>query len=126
LLRQLADRFGPALQPGLAAAPLIATPAMTGWPYVNGVLTASGAQWYVAERPTGSAEDPGADATVYRWSGSAWLKQGVVDHVPASLNYFQASGRFKAVTAPGTADPGFLLRNGVSSHSEVLTNAGGD
>jgi hypothetical protein len=92
LLRQLADRFGSALRPELASAPLVATNAMTGWPYVSGVMTVGGVHWFIAEKPTGSAEAPGATATVYRWSGSAWVRRGVVDHVPASLNYCAWSG----------------------------------
>ncbi len=131
LLRQLAVRFGSALQPELATAPLIATNAMTGWPYLSGVITVGGVQWFIAERPTGGIEDPGATATVYRWSGSAWLRQGVVDHVPASLNYYVWSGlhlrfgQFEAVTVAGAADSGFVLEGSGSSHPDVLTDAGG-
>jgi hypothetical protein len=131
LLRQLAVHFGPSLRLELAAAPLIATPAMTGWPYVAGVVTVGDARWFIAETATGSVVDPGATATVYRWSGSAWLRQGVVDHVPASLNYYDLSGyplafgHFQAVDVAGAADPGFLLEDSGSSRPDVLTDAGG-
>jgi hypothetical protein len=88
---------------------------MTGWPYVSGVMTVGGVHWFIAEKPTGSAEAPGATATVYRWSGSAWVRRGVVDHVPASLNYCAWSGprlrlgQFEAATEAGAADIGFML-----------------
>jgi hypothetical protein len=130
LLQQLAAGLGPQLRPALATAPLIASPAMGGYLYVNGVITSDGGQWYVAEKPVGSAATPGADATVYRWSGTAWVKQGEVDKVPVSLDYFQApsGGWFEAVTVPGAAAPGFTME-GQSSASpaslKVLTNAGG-
>lgn len=100
---------------------------MIGWLYVNGVITADGAQWCVAEKPTGSAGAPGAKASVYRWSGIAWVKQGEVDRVPPSLNYFQAlsGGCFKAVAFPGTTDPAFIMQGSSSSAPSVLTDAGG-
>jgi hypothetical protein len=134
LLRRLAAHFGPALQPELATAPLIAAPAMAGWTYVDGVITAGGAEWFIAERPTGTVSSvlPGATATVYRWSGSAWLRQGVVAHVPASLNYYLSarrddvlSGEFEAVTVAGVAEPGFVLEGSGTSRPDVLTDAGG-
>lgn len=133
LLRRLAAHFGPVLRPEFATAPLIATPAMAGWLYVDSVITAVGAEWFVAETPTGAAADmPGASATVYRWSGSGWLRQGVVEHVPASLNYYLSSrgndllsGQFEAVTVPGSSEPGFLLKASASSGQDVLTDAGG-
>lgn len=131
LLRRLAARFGPALQPEIAIAPLIATDAMTGWPYVSGVVSGGGAQWFIAEKPTGDASNPGADATVYSWSGSAWQRQGVVDNIPASLSYYDLSGipisfgHFEAVDVAGATDPGFILEGGRSSHPDVLTDAGG-
>ncbi len=135
LLRRLAARFGAEFQPAVATAPLIATPAMTGpYYYVNGVITVGGAEWFVAEKPVAtSAALPGATATVYRWSGSAWLRQGVVEHVPPSLNYYLSSpqgydvlaGQFAAVTVPGTSDPGFMLEGSGSSRPDVLTDAGG-
>jgi hypothetical protein len=132
LLRLLAARLGPVLQPELATAPLVATEAMIGWSYVAGVIGVDGAQWFIAENPTGHAGDPGATATVYRWSGSAWLRQGIVDHVPVSLNYYDltgpyplAFGHFETVTVPGAADPGFILQDTTSRHRYMFTNAGG-
>jgi len=127
LLRRLAAGFGPGVAPDLATAPLIAQPAMTGWLYVNGVMTADGSEWYVKETPTGSVESPGANAEIYRWSGSAWVEQGRVDGVPASLNYFRAlsGGWFEPVAVPGARDPGFTMQGAGSSSSEVLTDAGG-
>jgi hypothetical protein len=125
LLGSLAHGLGPSLQPALATAPLIAEPAMTGVIYVNGVINASGVLWYVAEKPTGG-QAPGVDATVYRWSGSAWLEQGEVERVPASLDSFQVSaGWFEAVRVQGARDPGFLMENSGSPHPEVLTDLGG-
>jgi len=133
LLRQLAAHLGPTLRPELATAPLIATPAMTGQPYVNGIISAGGALWFIAEKPTGSLIGrPEAMATVYRWSGSGWLRQGAVNRVPTSLNYYTLSGgydvtygRFEAVTVPGAADPRFVLGGSGASRPEVLTDAGG-
>jgi hypothetical protein len=127
LLQHLAAALGPGVRPALATAALIAVPAMTGWPYLNGVITADGAQWYVAEKPTGSVEAPQADASVYRWSGTAWAKQGQVDRVPPSLNYFRASsgGWFEAVTVPGTADPAFMMEGASTPAPAVLTGTGG-
>lgn len=119
------------LRPEVATAPLIATPAMTGWPYVSGIVPAGRARWFIAEVPTGTAPAPAATATVYRWSGSAWLRQGTVDQVPASLNYYALTGaglsvaRFEAVTVPGAAGPAFLLANSRRSHPDVLTDPGG-
>jgi hypothetical protein len=127
LLQQLAADLGPQLRPALATAALIASPAMGGGLYVNGVITADGAQWCVAEKPIGSSATPGADATIYRWSGTAWVKQGEVDRVPPSLNYFQAAsgGWFEAVTFPGSAGPAFVMESSSSSSPAVLTDAGG-
>ena len=127
LLKQLAAGLGPGLRPALATASLIASPAMGGYLNLDGVITADGAQWYVGEKPVGSAATPGADATVYRWSGMAWVEQGQVDRVPQSLNYFQApsGGWFEAVTFPGSAGPAFMMAGSSSSAPEVLTNAGG-
>jgi hypothetical protein len=127
LLKHLAAGLGPLLRPALATAALIASPAMTGWLYVNGVITADGGQWYVVEKPTGSVEAPGANALVYRWSGTAWLKLGQVDHVPPSLNYFRvlSGGWFEAVTVPGTVYPAFTMEGAGSAVPEVLTDAGG-
>jgi hypothetical protein len=127
LLEHLAAGLGPGLRPALATAALIAAPAMTGWLYINGVITAGGSQWYVAEKPTGSAEAPGANAVVYRWSGTTWLKEGQVDGVPPSLNYFRVlwGGWFEAVTVPGTTTPGFMMEGGGSAAPAVLSDAGG-
>jgi hypothetical protein len=129
LLRQLAAHFGPTFRPEIAIAPLIASAAMTGWPYVSGVITAGHALWFVAEQPAGSL----ADATLYRWSGSRWLPQGTVNRVPASLDYYMLAGnpdgitygQFEAVTVSGTAEPGFVLQGSGSSHPDALTDAGG-
>lgn len=99
---------------------------MTGVIYVNGVITAGGALWYVAEKPTSSGQAPGVDAAVYRWSGSAWLEQGEVERVPASLDSFGVSGGwFEAVSVSGARDPGFLMESSGSPHPEVLTDLGG-
>jgi hypothetical protein len=130
LLRRLAAHFGPAFRPEIAIAPLIASPALAGWPYVSGVITAGDALWFAAEEPEGSP----ATATFYRWSGSRWLPQGTVNRMPASLDYYMLPanpdrgityGRFQAVTVSGTAEPGFVLHGSRSSHPDVLTDAGG-
>jgi len=92
-----------------------------------------GALWFIAEKPTGSLIGrPEAMATVYRWSGSGWLRQGALNRVPTSLNYYTLSGgddvtygQFEAVTVPGAADPGFVLGGSGASRPEVLTDAGG-
>ena len=112
LLQKLAAGLGPGLKSALATAALIASPAMTGFLYVNGVITADGSQWYVLEKPTGSSDSPGAEALVYRWSGTVWVKQGQVDRLPQSLNYFQtpSGGWFEAVTFPGSAGPAFMMQ----------------
>ena len=127
LLQQLASGLGAGLRPALATAALIATPGTGGWSYVNGVMTADGAQWYVAEKPTGSSASPGAEASVYRWSGTVWVKLGQVDRVPPSLNYFQtvSGGWFEAVAFPGTARPAFMMQGSSSPAPAVLTDAGG-
>ena len=94
---------------------------------MNGVITADGSQWYVLEKPTGSSDSPGADALVYRWSGTVWVKQGQVDRLPQSLNYFQtpSGGWFEAVTFPGSAGPAFMMEGSSSAAPAVLTDAGG-
>lgn len=127
LLDELASGLGPAVQPALAIAPIIATRAMIGWTYVNGVMVTGDGDWYVAEKPTGRTEAPGADATVYRWSGSVWVKKGTVDRVPLSLDYYRASsgGWFEAVTVTGTAVPGFIMEGATSPARAVLSDAGG-
>jgi hypothetical protein len=127
LLDQLAAGLGPELRPALATASLITTPAMGGYFSLDGVITAGGAQWYVAEKPIGSAAAPGADATVYRWSGTGWVEQGQVDRVPKSLNYFQApsGGWFEAVSFPGSTGPAFMMAGQSTATAAVLTNAGG-
>jgi hypothetical protein len=127
LLRRLTGGFGSSVTPALASAQLIAARAMTGYLYVNGVITADGADWYVKETATGSAEAPGAEAEIYRWSGSAWVLQSRVDDLPNSLNYFRAisGGWFEAVNVPGTNDPGFRMQGPNSLSAAVLTNAGG-
>jgi hypothetical protein len=127
LMRQLAAGFGPSVAPALATAPLIAVPAMVGYPYLNGVITADGADWYVTETPTGSAESPGADAQIYRWSGSAWVRQGRVDGLPASLNYFQApsGGWFEAITIAVATTPEFTMQRANAPSATVLTDVGG-
>jgi hypothetical protein len=127
LLDQLAAGLGPELRPALATASLITTPAMGGYFSLDGVITADGAQWYVAEKPIGSAAAPGADATVYRWSGTGWVEQGQVDRVPKSLNYFQApsGGWFEAVSFPGSTGPAFMMAGQSTATAAVLTNAGG-
>ena len=127
LLRRLTDGFGASVKPALATAQLIAAPAMTGYLYVNGVITADGADWYVKETATGNTESPGAEAEIYHWSGSTWVLQGRVDDLPNSLNYFQAvsGGWFEAVNVPDTNDPGFKMQGPNSLSSAVLTHAGG-
>jgi hypothetical protein len=127
LLRQLATGFGPGVQPALATAPLIAKQVTNEALYVNGVITADGADWYLTEKLTGSAVSPGANAEIYRWSGSAWVEQGRVDHLPKSLDYFYAlsGGWFEAVAVPGTSDPGFRMEAGGSPSSATLTDTGG-
>jgi hypothetical protein len=125
LLRQLSSHFGAALQPEVATGPLIASPAMTGWEYVNRVINVNGALWYIAERPTGNPSEPQADANVYRWSGTGWMEQGEIDRVPESLNYFQGPGAFQAVTVPGTNTPGFILVPGGTAPLQALTDTGG-
>lgn len=127
LLQQLAAGLGAQLRPALATATLIASPAMGGYSYVNGVITADAAQWCVVEKPVGSAASPGADASIYRWSGTVWVKQGQVDRVPLSLNYFQApsGGWFEAVSYPGSTGPAFEMADPASPARSVLTNAGG-
>jgi hypothetical protein len=127
LLLRLTASFGPAVRPALATAALIAAPAMTGYLYVNGVIAADGSDWYVKETPTGSADSPGADAEIYRWSGSAWIEQGRVDQLPRSLNYFQAlaGGWFEAIVVPGTSEPAFAMQGASSPSSAVLSDTGG-
>jgi hypothetical protein len=127
LLEQLTAGLGAGVRPALATAALIAAPAITDWLYVNGVISADGGQWYVDEKPTGNVDAPGADAVVYRWSGSTWLKEGRVDHVPPSLNYFRAlsGGWFEAVSVPGTSDPAFVMESAGSPSRALLTDAGG-
>jgi hypothetical protein len=85
VLCQLAAHFGPALRPELATTDLIASPAMIGYDYLAGVLTMNGVHWYVAEKPTGNDQTPGADAAIYRWSGTTWISQGEVKQLPDSL-----------------------------------------
>ncbi|HEX2703889.1 MAG TPA: hypothetical protein VHM72_10725 [Solirubrobacteraceae bacterium] len=127
LLRELTAGFGPAVRPALATAPLIARNGQNEALYLNGVISADGADWYVAETLTGSEVSPGANAEIYRWSGSAWVEQGRVDRVPRSLNYFYAvsGGWFEAVAVPGTRDPGFKMEEGGSASTEMLTDTGG-
>jgi hypothetical protein len=127
LLRQLTAGFGPEVQPALATAPLIAKQASSEALYVNGVITADGADWYPTENLTGSVDSPGANAQIYRWSGSAWVQQGRVDHLPKSLNYFYAlsGGWFEAVEVPETSDPGFKMEAGGSPSSATLADTGG-
>jgi hypothetical protein len=127
LLDQLAAGLGPQLRPALATASLIAAPAMGGYLYLNGVIVADGAEWFIGEKPVGSAATPGADATVYRWSGTTWVEQGQVDRVPKSLNYFQApsGGWFEAVSFPGSTGPAFMMAGQSTAAAAVLTNAGG-
>jgi hypothetical protein len=126
LLRTLTAGFGPGVRPALATAPLIEHSTDEALD-VNGVIAADGADWYVTENLTGSAAAPGADAEIYRWSGSAWVARGRVDNVPRSLNYFYAlqGGWFEAVTVPGTNDPGFAMEASGSRSSATLTDAGG-
>jgi hypothetical protein len=127
LLRRLTASFGAGVQPDMATAALIAQPAMAGALYLNGVIGADGADWYVVERPTGNADSPDADAVIYRWSGKAWVEQGEVDHVPPSLNYFRATsgGWFGAVSIPGSADPGFRMQGASPPATAVLSDYGG-
>jgi hypothetical protein len=127
LLRQLAAGFGPAVAPALATASLIAERPESDALYVNGVIAADGGDWYLTETLTGSAESPGADAQIYRWSGSAWVQQGHVDNVPHALNYFYAlsGGWFEPVTVAGTSDPGFKMDDSGTPSAPTLTNAGG-
>jgi hypothetical protein len=127
LLRQLTGAFGASVKPALATAQLIAAPAMTGYLYVNGVIRADGADWYVKETAAGSAASPGAEAEIYRWVGSTWVLQSRVDNLPNSLNYFRAisGGWFEAVNFPGTNVPGFKMQGPNSLSSAVLTDAGG-
>jgi len=127
LLRRLTGGFGAGVKPALATAQLIAASAMAGYLYVNGVITADGADWYVKETATGSVESPGAEAGIYRWSGSTWVLQSRVDDLPNSLNYFRAlsGGWFEAVNVPGTHDPGFKMQGPNALSSATLTNAGG-
>jgi hypothetical protein len=127
LLRQLTAGFGPSVAPALATAGLIAVPAMIGYVYLNGVIAADGAEWYVRETPTGSDESPGADAQIYRWSGSAWAQQGRVDQLPASLNYFQApsGGWFEAITTAGSTTPEFTMQGANGPGTTVLSDVNG-
>jgi hypothetical protein len=125
LLEQLAGRLGPSLRPAVATGELIAQPAMIGTEYTGDVITADGADWFVAETASGSIEAPTADAQIYRWSGSEWVKVGQVDQVPVSLNYFQAiTGlAFAAVQVSRSAAPGFTVAG--SSPAAILTDVGG-
>jgi hypothetical protein len=125
LLHQLAGPFGAALAPEVASADLLASPAMADYQYLNGVVTVNGIRWYVVEKPIGSAVEPGADATIYRWSGTTWLAEGEVNQVPESLNAFRNGPGFQAVTIPGATDPGFVLGPNDSEQSNVLTDLGG-
>jgi hypothetical protein len=128
LLNQLTVGFGPGVQPALASAPLIAQTAMTGPGSVpDGVVTADGTGWFLAESATGSAESAGANVMIYRWSGSTWEEQGQVDQVPASLNEFQnfSATWFDAVAVPGATDPGFIMQGGSSATQAMITDAGG-
>lgn len=131
LLRKLAGPLGPALRPELAIASLIATPAMTGIAdngvVPDGVVPFGDSLWYVTETATGREEAPGAIATVYRWSGNAWVEEGRVDRVPASLDWFLVGygAWFEAVNVRGSADPGFVMENSGSARRYVLTHSGG-
>ena len=100
---------------------------MTGYVYLNGVIAADGADWYVKETPTGSDASPGADAQIYRWSGSAWVQQGRVDQLPTSLNYFQAisGGWFEAITTAGSTTPEFTMQGANGPGTTVLSDLGG-
>lgn len=125
LLEQLAGRLGPSLHPAVTTGELVAEPAMIGPVYTGDVMTAAGADWFVAETATGSAEAPSADALIYRWSGTEWVKVGQVDGVPVSLNYFQAASAFTfaPVNVSGSADPGFTIAG--STTAAVLSDVGG-
>lgn len=123
VLRHLANHFGAMLQPELATADLVTSPAMIGYTYVGGVLTVNGVHWYVAERPTGNEQNPGADATIYRWSGATWIPQGEVRDLPNSL--VTTVGAFQSIAIPGTADPGFVLQPTNPAAQDVLTDLGG-
>jgi hypothetical protein len=127
LLRELTAGFGPSVAPALSTARLIAVPAMIGYAYLNGVIAADGADWYVKETPTGSDESPGAFAQIYRWSGSAWVQQGRVDQLPTSLNYFQApsGGWFEAITIAGSTTPEFAMQRANAPSTTVLSDLGG-
>jgi hypothetical protein len=133
LLRQLTSGFGASVRPALAIASLIAMPAMRGWPYLNGVIAWNGTDWYVKETPTGSPTSPGADAEILRWTGNTWVKQGQVDNVPASLDYYQAvsGGWFEPLAIPGSHDPAFAMQaafgvQGTPTPSTaILTDKGG-
>lgn len=125
LLRRLTAGFGPTVRPALATAPLFVNAAMgADGQYLNGIDVYDGTDWFVNETPTGHGVLPGADAAIYRWSGSTWLERGHVNDLPPSLNYWQsgfADWWFEPVAVPGTIVPGFALH----PDAAVLTDAGG-
>jgi hypothetical protein len=95
--------------------------------FPDGVVPFGGSLWYVAETATGREEAPGAIATIYKWSGNAWVEEGRVDRVPASLDWFLVGygAWFEAVNVGGSADPGFVMENSGSPRRYVLTRSGG-
>jgi hypothetical protein len=125
LLEQLAGTLGPSLRPAVATGELIAEPATIGPAYTGDVMTADGTEWFVAETATGSEDAPGANALIYRWSGSEWAKVGEVDQVPVSLNFFQSAQplTFVAVSVSGSTDPNFTVSTAPTA--AVLTDLGG-
>jgi|SRR5665213_120242 len=119
LLLHLGSQLGQSLRPALATAALIDEPVLSGLDYQGGVIAADGSLWFVGETATGEFDSPGANATVYRWSGSRWVALGTIDHVPSTLNAVEG-GWFEAVTIRGTTTPGFT-----DGGQAVLSDAGG-
>lgn len=142
LLGRLESRIGPSLAPQLAAARLIARLQSRYhfyWPQQNGIVTAAGVNWLVAEVPDGRPPNnysayPVA-VVIYRWTGTSWAAEGRIPRPGHDLNVNWSGGWFTAVSTGSASSVAFELvgsccttKGGVSDNAQstgLITNAGG-
>ena len=118
LLTRLTEPAEQNLAAELAAARLIAAlrtqhADLRYWPSENGIVDAGGQRWLIAAIPDGRDPDASthapATASIYRWDGAQWVRDGQIPNLDQGLNVSWRGGWFISVPQEQPSTVAFQL-----------------